>query len=46
LVLNLLLVRLGYPPTIIFKGDRRRYLAALQSADRGDHGRLGELLAQ
>ena len=41
LVLNLLLIRLGYPPAIIFKGDRRRYLAALQSADRGDHGPLG-----
>src|ERR1700689_5493419 len=25
LVHNLLLVRLGYPPAIIFKGDRRRY---------------------
>src|SRR3984957_11262329 len=46
LVLNLLLVRLGYPPAIIFKGDRRRYLAALQSVDRGDHGPLGELLAR
>jgi hypothetical protein len=46
LVLNLLLVRLGYPPAIIFKGDRRRYLAALQSADRDDHGPLGELLAR
>ncbi len=46
LVLNLLLVRLGYPPAIIFKGDRRRYLAALGSADRGDHGPLGELIAR
>ncbi len=46
LVLNLVLIRLGYPPAIIFKGDRRRYLAALQSADRGDHGPLGELLAR
>jgi hypothetical protein len=46
LVLNLLLVRLGYPPAIIFKGDRQRYLAALQSADQGDHGHLGELLAR
>jgi Fic family protein len=46
LVLNLLLVRLGYPPAIIFKADRRRYLAALQCADRGDHGPLGELLAR
>jgi hypothetical protein len=46
LVLNLLLVRLGYPPAIIFKGNRRRYLAALQSADQGDYGPLGELLAR
>lgn len=46
LILNLLLVRLGYPPAIIFKGERRRYLAALQSADRDDYGPLGELLAR
>jgi Fic family protein len=46
LVLNLLLVRRGYPPAVIFKGDRRRYLSALQSADHGDHGPLGELLAR
>ncbi len=46
LVLNLLLIRLGYPPAIIFKGDRRRYLVALESADRGDCGPLGELLAR
>ena len=46
LVLNLLLVRLGYPPAIIFKADRRRYLAALQRADQGDHGPLGEMLAR
>jgi Fic family protein len=46
LAVNLLLVRLGYPPAIIFKGDRRRYLAALQSADRDDHGPLGELFAR
>lgn len=39
---NLLLVRLGYPSAIIFKGDRPRYLTALESADRGDHGPLGE----
>ena len=46
LVLNLLLVRLGYPPVIIYKGDRARYLAALRHADEGDHGPLGELLAR
>jgi Fic family protein len=46
LVLNLLLIRLGYPPAIVFKGERRKYLDALGSADRGDHGPLGELLAR
>jgi len=44
LVLNLLLVRLGYPPAIIYKGDRSRYLAALRRADGGDPGPLGEFL--
>ncbi|HJX33378.1 MAG TPA: Fic family protein [Solirubrobacterales bacterium] len=46
LILNLLLIRLGYPPAIIYKGDRSRYLAALRRADRGDPGPLGEFLAR
>jgi hypothetical protein len=46
LVLNLLLVRLGYPPAIIYKGDRSRYLSALRRADQGDLGPLGEFLAR
>jgi Fic family protein len=46
LILNLLLVRLGYPPAIIYKGDRSRYLAALRRADGGDPGPLGEFLAR
>ncbi len=46
LLLNLLLVRLGYPPAIIYKGNRARYLAALRRADRGDPGPLGEFLAR
>jgi cell filamentation protein, protein adenylyltransferase len=46
LLLNLLLVRLGYPPAIIRKGDRERYLAALRHADEGDCGPLGEFLAR
>ena len=45
LVLNLLLVRLGYPPAIIYKGHRSRYLRALRRADQGDAGPLGEFLA-
>lgn len=46
LVLNLLLVRLGFPPAIIFKRDRDRYLQALDQADKGDPGRLAELVAR
>ena len=46
LLLNLLLVRLGYPPAIIRKSDRERYLAALRRADDGDCGPLGEFLAR
>jgi Fic family protein len=46
LLMNLLLVRLGYPPAIIRKGERARYLAALRRADEGDCGLLGEFLAR
>jgi hypothetical protein len=46
LVLNLLLVRLGYPPVIIYKQQRTRYLRALRRADAGDSGELGELVAR
>jgi hypothetical protein len=46
LVLNLLLIRLGYPPAIIYKGQRTMYLTALRRSDRGDHGALGEFIAR
>ena len=46
LLLNLVLVRLGYPPAIIFKRDRSRYLQALRRADAGDSSALGEALAR
>lgn len=46
LVLNLVLIRLGFPPAIIFKRNRDAYLAALEQADKGDPGRLAELLAR
>jgi len=46
LVLNLVLVRLGYPPAIIYKRQRAEYLRALQRADVGDAGLLGELIAR
>lgn len=46
LLLNLVLVRLGYPPAVIYKRQRDDYLKALRRADNGDLGSLGELLAR
>jgi hypothetical protein len=46
LLVNLLLVRLGYPPAIIYRGQRAPYLAGLRRADHGEPGALGELLAR
>ena len=46
LVLNLILVRLGYPPVVIYKRDRARYLRALRRADDGVVAPLGEMLAR
>ena len=46
LALNLILVRLGYPPAVIYKRDRSRYLRALQRADGGEFSPLGEMLAR
>ncbi|HEX6205884.1 MAG TPA: Fic family protein [Solirubrobacterales bacterium] len=46
LLLNLLLIRLGFPPAIIYKGNRARYLAAMRRADQEDFGPLGEFLAR
>jgi hypothetical protein len=44
--LNLVLVRLGYPPVVILKEQRAAYLRAMQQADKGDVGPLGEILAR
>lgn len=46
LLTNLLLIRMGYPPAIIRKAERTRYLGALHRADAGDHAPLAELLAR
>jgi hypothetical protein len=46
LLLNLVLTRLGWPPVVIFKEQRRRYLKALDRADHDDLGPLAELLAR
>ncbi len=46
LLLNLILARMGYPPAIIQKRERNRYLDALQRADVGNPGLLAELIAR
>ena len=46
LLLNLVLVRLGHPPAIVYKRDRSRYLEALRRADAGEQGPLAELLVR
>lgn len=46
LLLNLLLVRLGYPPIIVLKTKRPQYLSAMEKADMGDYGPLGEIFAR
>jgi hypothetical protein len=43
---NLILIRLGYPPAIIQNRERSRYLRGLHKADTGDPGPLGEFLAR
>jgi hypothetical protein len=46
LLMNLLLVRLGYPPAVISNRRRNAYLTALRRSDAGDPGALGELVAR
>jgi Fic family protein len=46
LILNLALVRLGYPPVVIYKRQRPDYLRSLRRADGGDYGLLAELIAR
>jgi Fic family protein len=46
LALNLVLVRLGFPPAIIYKRQRDTYLEALDRADHDDPGALAELIAR
>jgi hypothetical protein len=46
LVLNLVLVRLGYPPAVIYKRQRNAYLDSLGRADNGDPGPLAEIIAR
>ena len=45
-MVNLILVRLGYPPVVIYKRDRSKYLKALRAADTGSVRPLGQMLAR
>jgi Fic family protein len=46
LLLNLVLVRLGYPPLVILKQDRDKYLTALRKGDQQDFGPLSEIVTR
>jgi Fic family protein len=46
LMMNLFLMRLGFPIAVILKSDRTKYYRALESADKGDVGSLLKLIAQ
>jgi fido (protein-threonine AMPylation protein) len=46
LVLNFMLVQAGYPPAVILKAQRDRYLRALRLADAGNPHLLAEVIAR
>lgn len=46
LVMNLLLMRHGYPPAIILKNDRKKYYEALNQANKGSYHKLMLLMCQ
>ncbi|MBU0974642.1 Fic family protein [Patescibacteria group bacterium] len=46
LVMNILLLRAGYPLAVILKNDRKKYYRALQLADKGDLSLLVRFVAQ
>jgi hypothetical protein len=46
LLLNFMLIQRGYPPAVILKGQRPRYLRALELADEGNPNALAEVIAR
>lgn len=46
LVMNLLLMRKGFPPAIILKNDRKKYYEALNQANNGNYNKLLLLMCQ
>jgi Fic family protein len=46
LAANLVLMRAGYPPVVLRKGDRKRYYSCLAKADSGDIAPLANFIAR
>lgn len=46
LAMNLILMRLGYPPCYILTKDRKKYISALNKANAGDYSKLLLLILQ
>lgn len=46
LAMNLMLMRLGFPPVFILTKDRQKYYTALNSANNGDYNKLYLLMFQ
>ncbi|MCU7694544.1 Fic family protein [Haoranjiania flava] len=46
LLMNLLLMKEGYPPAVILKNDRKKYYDALNKANNGDYSKLLLLVLQ
>ncbi len=46
LILNLILLRAGYPPAVISRVNRAQYYRALAAADRGDDDALANLVGR
>jgi Fic family protein len=46
LVMNLLLMRSGFPPAIILKNDRKKYYDALNQANNGSYSKIVLLMIQ
>ncbi len=46
LLMNLLLMKEGYPPAIILKNDRKKYYDALNQANQGNYEKLMLLIGQ
>ena len=46
LLLNFMLIQQGYPPAVILKAQRPRYLRALEQADEGNPNPLADVVAR